>query len=305
MKNLRIKAFIVLVAACLLSGCGNGGTSNRDIVLRYAKEHKEEGNEAIYRQLANIIVNRNSYNPDGDININVDDNTEKVVNNTVETEETDGRYNIEQINNGNYIVDGAEADTDGVDCTYALNPGLYIASRDFPSGSYRIGFKTTNHKMYCKRLGGDQIHLGNMVEKDGIYWYTVEFTDDALVKIETKAYLKLYGVGNSLTADMSDEVYTDIKQTDLAWLAITNKHPKVQFENAKFVKKLANNTFVVKNSNGMFCIELENPEGYDKNKEIKFTGDVESAVVVGQVQMAKIKVPSKMWSQEEKENDIE
>lgn len=287
MKKLLIIGIAVLIPI-FIQGCSEesvDGTSNRDIVIRYAKNTEENSENAeIYRQLAEIIVNRHSGN-----NKIVDYATENKPDTEKEKEKAvEGSNEIENFTPGKKKE---FANTDNVQCDFALESGLYVAGRDIPTGQYRIGFSTTNHGMYCLELHGEQqIQPGSMNEDASIYWYNCEFTEDLLIKVDKKAYFMVIVPGEQDSDyDMSNEYYEDMNEVKLLWLAAADKKPEISISDAKVIKDLGQNTYVMKYSGGLVVAEFADKSKINSD-EITFKGRVISSVKVGQKSLAKIKV---------------
>lgn len=272
---------VIAITPLLLTGCNNNisGDSNRDIVARYVENNEENSENAeIYRKLAEIIVNR--------------DSKSEIVDYETEAVKKEDLVDIERMDDFTPGKVKQTADTDNVQCDFALESGLYVAGRDIPTGQYRIGFETVNHGMYCIEIhNGNQIQPGSMSKEDNMYWFNCEFTDDLLFKVDKKAYFKEVVPGNKDSDyDMSDEYFEDMGESELLWLAAADKKPEISISDAKVIKNTGNNTYVMQYSGGMVYVMFNNTNNLNMSEPITFNGRIDGSVRVGQKNLACIKV---------------
>lgn len=272
MKKIKLRIVYIVAIALIMGGCRKSNSSNRDLVLRYVNEHKESiQNEEVYAKLAEVI--------------------REVEEDALKKETT----NILKPSKSSEVYEkSSEARAMGVD--FILEAGLYVARRDFPSGKYKIGFKTPNHGMYCKEIiTNNRIQPGNMQESDGMFWYTCELTSDALVKIDSKAYMILWEVTDSVSnSDMGGESYTNLGEIDLLWLGKAGKKPNVTFTDWTFIKRLSGTVYAIQHDGGLAAIDVGNDNELGKDIQagntVELSGQLTGYIQAGKRELGVVKV---------------
>lgn len=256
------------------------------IVLLYKTKNKFSGNrQRVYEY---ILSNEEDYKFSALVNLIEHNKTEESIEETeaeVETSENKTSENKTDIENYKNVSH------DDVNCRFAIEPGQYIAGRDFPSGKMTIYFKSKDTGFFCKEIGGEQHIFGNFRKINDMYSYTVEIPFDSMVKLKSKAYVA--SIDNEKYSDdpkMKECKFENLTESELLWLARTGKKPSIKMEDIKILKAIDNNSMIVGVEN-MFIVEFTvNDKKVNLNKPFTAKGVINGSEQVGKKLLAIVNV---------------